>query len=127
MKIEFIRSVANDPVEIDKEQFGMYLMNSSTYRIIWHKGYYFVFHDIRDWLRLDKNQIAVIHIMSDIVFHKENYYKFILLDVKTADLKFSNEIITTDDIVVFPVVKLPHICNIIVKRIQEEKNAKQRT
>ena len=124
-----LEKVIDEPIKHNIEQFGLFLLNSSIYRLLWLDGYLFCFDDGGSWFfDADGREIIPVLFISNCHFLKIGYKKFCLLDQSNGNLKFKDEIIPESDVVIFPIVKIGnHLGRLAVDAIKkyEGKNAKQ--
>jgi len=128
---ERVAKVVSKPTKYDYEQFGLYLLNSKTYRLLWDGGYIFCFDDESSHMYSPtKLEVIPFMMISGVHYCKiGEYKKFALVDADTANLVFDNRKDGELNDIVFPIIKAKDMdYAIITESIKEHeaKNAKQR-
>lgn len=116
-----IESVIDEPSEHDLEQFGLYLFNSRTYRLLWLDGYLFCFDDQESWfLDIDRREVVPIFFIGNCHFLRIDYKKFCLMDQNNGNLKFKNDAVAEPNDIIFPIIKADnYIGRLVVDAIKK--------
>jgi len=126
---ERVTEIISKPANYDYEQFGLYLLNCQTYRLLWNDGYIFCFNNEESHMYSStKLEVIPFMMISDIYCCKiGGYKKFAMVDKDTAKLSFDDQKDGKLNDIIFPIIKAKNtdyefITDAIKKH--EEKNAK---